>query len=365
MSIDPSVDYASYPTLAPLPDGTPSASAFVFCPVCGGIGFRLRRIDRAPVCMACEYILEPEYTPQEAGKTYQNPENTVHQDEPRNSQTTVPSYIPVTSTAHTAKFQIVRGPDHTVILRPDGTVKAVGSNKNGQCNVHDWKSITAVATNQFYTIGLCKDGTVKAAGGNFLFRNKLNDWKNVTSIAAGDNFVVARCADGTVKSAGIRLPVWSGISAVAAGGSHVAALCDDGSVRAVGSPAYACKVQDWSRIKAIALGGLHTVALCDDGTVKAIGYNKKSKREPTPRCTVDKWTRIAAIAAGENHTVALHEGGWVFAVGDNSSGQCDVSEWNNVVAICAGETFTAALCADGTILCTDPAVHKLLDEIYT
>lgn len=100
-----------------------------------------------------------------------------------------------------------------------------------------------------------------------------------------------------------------------------------------------------------------------DGAAKAVGFNKKSKQEPTPRCEVAKWTRIAAIAAGSAHTVGLHEDGWVFAVGSNTNGQCDVSEWSQVVAICAGETFTAGLRSDGAVLCTDPAVRKLLEEI--
>ena len=354
MALDPSKDYARYPTLAPLPAGTPSPHGYICCPLCSGTAFRLRRMDRVPVCMGCEYVLEAEDI------LPQLPED------PEQTQTEDFSFTP--NAAPPFKLQIVRGPDHTVVLRPDGTVKAVGNNKYGQCNVQDWKSITAVATNRYYTVGLCKNGAVRVATtpSSFLFRNKLSSWKNITDIATGDNFVVARCADGTVKSIGIRLPVWSGITAIAAAGFHVAALCEDGSVRAIGSASHGmCKVQDWTRIKAIALGSEHTVGLCEDGTVKAVGFNKKSKQETTPRCEVGKWTRITAIAAGNAHTVGLHEDGWVFAVGSNANGQCDVSEWSQVVAICAGETFTAGLRADGTILCTDPTVRKLLEEIHT
>lgn len=37
--------------------------------------------------------------------------------------------------------EITCGDDHTVGLRYDGTVAAVGSNTKGQCNVSDWIKI--------------------------------------------------------------------------------------------------------------------------------------------------------------------------------------------------------------------------------
>ena len=40
---------------------------------------------------------------------------------------------------------IVAGGDHTLYLQPDGTVKAVGDNEYGQCNVAEWADIVAVA----------------------------------------------------------------------------------------------------------------------------------------------------------------------------------------------------------------------------
>ncbi|MCD8126072.1 MAG: hypothetical protein LUD82_00920 [Clostridiales bacterium] len=37
------------------------------------------------------------------------------------------------------------GARHTVGLRSDGTVVAVGANQNGQCNVKQWRSIALPA----------------------------------------------------------------------------------------------------------------------------------------------------------------------------------------------------------------------------
>ncbi|MBQ6207692.1 MAG: hypothetical protein IJK52_11515, partial [Oscillospiraceae bacterium] len=45
------------------------------------------------------------------------------------------------------------GASHTVGLRIDGTVAAVGWNDYGQCDVSDWRDITAVAAGYFQTLG--------------------------------------------------------------------------------------------------------------------------------------------------------------------------------------------------------------------
>jgi len=43
---------------------------------------------------------------------------------------------------------------HTVGLRADGMVLALGNNEFGQCNVADWTGITQVATGYYNTVGL-------------------------------------------------------------------------------------------------------------------------------------------------------------------------------------------------------------------
>ena len=55
---------------------------------------------------------------------------------------------------------------HTVGLKLDGAVVAVGKNKIGQCDVSDWYDIVAVAAGRSHTIGLKSDGTVAAVGWN-------------------------------------------------------------------------------------------------------------------------------------------------------------------------------------------------------
>jgi alpha-tubulin suppressor-like RCC1 family protein len=54
------------------------------------------------------------------------------------------------------------GNAHTIGLKSEGTVAAVGWNKHDQCDVNDWSNIVAVAAGWCNTIGLKSDGTVAA-----------------------------------------------------------------------------------------------------------------------------------------------------------------------------------------------------------
>ena len=47
------------------------------------------------------------------------------------------------------KDTIAAGRGHTVALKSDGTVVAVGRNKEGECNVSSWCDIEAVAAAMF------------------------------------------------------------------------------------------------------------------------------------------------------------------------------------------------------------------------
>lgn len=58
------------------------------------------------------------------------------------------------------------GLGHTVGLRSDGTVVAVGSNIQGQCAVEGWTDVVAIAAGELHTVALRADGTLLAAGNN-------------------------------------------------------------------------------------------------------------------------------------------------------------------------------------------------------
>ena len=71
------------------------------------------------------------------------------------------------------------GYDRTVGLKRDGTVVAVGNNKDGQCNVSDWRDIVAVAAGFSHTVGLKRDGTVVAVGWNDAGQCNVSGWTDI------------------------------------------------------------------------------------------------------------------------------------------------------------------------------------------
>ena len=74
-----------------------------------------------------------------------------------------------------ANFMIDAGNVHTVGLKADGTVVAVGGNSYGQCNVGSWSNITQVAATG-HTVGLKADGTVVAVGYNNYGQCNVGGW---------------------------------------------------------------------------------------------------------------------------------------------------------------------------------------------
>ncbi len=109
------------------------------------------------------------------------------------------------------KDMIAAGRCHTVGLKSDGTVVAVGRNKEGECNVSDWRDIEAIAvgnvhmatnTGNAHTIGLTCDSTAVAVGWNKHEQCDVNDWHNIVEVAAGWRRTVGLKSDGTVIAVG-------------------------------------------------------------------------------------------------------------------------------------------------------------------
>ena len=71
------------------------------------------------------------------------------------------------------------GSNHTVGLKADGTVVAVGYNKYGQCEVSDWTDIVAVSAGDNHTVGLKADGTVVAVGDNDYDKCDVSLWRDI------------------------------------------------------------------------------------------------------------------------------------------------------------------------------------------
>jgi alpha-tubulin suppressor-like RCC1 family protein len=257
---------------------------------------------------------------------------------------------------------IAAGMYHTVGLKEDGSVVAVGSNGYGQLNVSSWTNITAIAAGAYHTVGLTGDGTVAAVGYTGQGQLNVSPWTNITAIAAGAYHTVGLTGDGTVVAVGynvygqLNVSSWTNITAIAAGAYHTVGLTGDGTVVAVGYNGQGqLGVSLWTNITAIAADTYHTVGLKEDGTVVAVGSNGYGQLD------VSSWTNMKAIAAGMYHTVGLKEDGTVVAVGSNGYGQLDVSPWTNITAIAADAYHTVGLKEDGTVVAVGYNVYGQLD----
>ena len=82
-------------------------------------------------------------------------------------------------------WQVAASDTHTVGLRSDGTVVAVGSNAYGQCDVSEWRDIMEIAAGEEHTVGLKSDGTVVAVGDNRHGQCNVSEWRDIVR-SAGD-----------------------------------------------------------------------------------------------------------------------------------------------------------------------------------
>lgn len=255
---------------------------------------------------------------------------------------------------------------HTVGVKANGTVVAVGDSSFCKCNVFGWRNIVAVSAGRGHTVGLKSDGTVVAVGDNKDGCCGVFYWQNIVEISAGSCHTVGLKSTGTVVAVGCNddgrcnVSGWRGILAVSAGYCHTVGLKSNGTVLAVGHNGFGqCKVSNWQDIVAVSAGSIHTVGLKSDGTMVAVGCDDDSAEYDDydnyddyddGQCEVSDWQGIVAVSAGDYHTVGLKSDGTVVAVGCNDDGQCNVSGWQDIVAISAGNKHTVGLKSDGTVV---------------
>jgi len=83
-------------------------------------------------------------------------------DNVTSASTTITMNGDYTITANFAPYMVAAGWYHTVGLKSDGTVVAVGDETFGRCNVDGWTDIVQVAAGGYHTVGVKSDGTVVA-----------------------------------------------------------------------------------------------------------------------------------------------------------------------------------------------------------
>ena len=96
------------------------------------------------------------------------------------------------------------GFDHTVLLREDGTVVAIGDDSEGQCSVPalpPGRKYIAVAAGAFHTVLLRDDGTAVAVGrtdGGICDIPDPPEGRKYVAVAAGFDHTVLMLDDGSV-----------------------------------------------------------------------------------------------------------------------------------------------------------------------
>ena len=101
--------------------------------------------------------------------------------------------------------QIAVSGNHTIGLKNDGTVLAVGWNSHGQCDVAGQSDVAFIATGEKNTVLVKYDGSVVAVGDNSYRQCDTSGVKNIVSAAVGSQYIVYVNADGKTSSKGCLL----------------------------------------------------------------------------------------------------------------------------------------------------------------
>jgi len=245
------------------------------------------------------------------------------------------------------------GAKHTVGLKEDGTVLAVGLNDEGQCDVEDWKDIAAVDAGAYHTVGLKEDGTVVAAGRNDEGQCDVAGWKNVVQVAAGAYNTYGLLKNGTVVSTGFAdgdsLAALKNIRYIGAGAYAAVCINDDGilftthpsmliselgAAAADVNTAYIAALMPngkvittlenspgWDDAIAISAGSNMLIALLSDGSAEAVIFDKRDA------INLSRYVDVVAAAAGGAHNAILLSDGSVISFGSNEYGECETEGW--------------------------------------
>jgi hypothetical protein len=247
---------------------------------------------------------------------------------------------------------IAAGAGHTVGLKANGRVVAVGRNAEGQCNVGSWTGIVRVAAGADHTLGLKSDGRVVAVGRNDYGQCDVSGWTGIVQVAGGCSHTVGLRSDGRVVAVGRNdygqcdVGSWTGIVQVAAGCDYTVGLKSDGTVVAVGSNIEGQRdVRTWTDIIQVAAGAYHTLGIKANRTVIAVGWDMGGQ------LGADGWEDIIQVAGGYEFSLGLSsDGNAVRCVGWNGPGQCDVCDWTGIAQIAAGALHTVGLRWNGTVV---------------
>jgi alpha-tubulin suppressor-like RCC1 family protein len=264
------------------------------------------------------------------------------------------------------------GINHTIAIKPDGTLWAWGFNGAGQLgdgttieksvpvkigNDSNWKTISAGGNS---SVAIKTNGTLWGWGDNF--------WGQLGNGINGDN-----------RFAPVRIGTDSNWKQVSEGSTFTLAIKNDGSLWGWGNnlwgqlgnqtivtfvPTRVGNTSDW---KTVSAGENHTIAIKLDGTLWAWGLNSKgqlgdgtliNKATPVKIGSESNWK---SIAIGDSFSVAIKTDGTLWAWGTNDLGQVgngtfaassiptQVGAGNTWESVSVGRYSSFAIKTDGTL----------------
>jgi alpha-tubulin suppressor-like RCC1 family protein len=276
--------------------------------------------------------------------------------------------------------QVAAGNAHSSFLKSDGSLWTTGWNYYGQLGDGTYDVYPPnYGTNQPQQIVASNATAIVAGYGHSLFlKSDGSLW------AMGYNYF-GQLGDGTTGLdpyyfSGTNVPeqiVASNVIAIAAGISHSLFLKSDGSLWVMGENevgelgdgtfvnAYSPEQIVASNVTAIAAGGSDSLFLKSDGSLWVMGWNSYGQlgdgthyNSNIPGQIVA--SNVTAIAAGYYHSLFLKRDGSLWSMGDNEDGQLGDGTYNNtnqpekivagnVAGIAAGGNHSLFLKSDGSL----------------
>ena len=255
---------------------------------------------------------------------------------------------------------------HTLFCLPDGTVKALGRNQYGQCDVGNWQDVVAVAVSNNHSLGLRSDGKVYASGSNGYGQCETGSWHDIVAVAAGSGVSFGLRSDGILEACGNVDPYideiasWSGIHAIEVRrGGGLIGLDETGTIHYAGFEQEMPEITDWEDVRWLCLEKRQKnclMGICEDGTVR-YRLLEDSLESGEDYDSVENWADIQQLNADTELMLGVKKDGTV-AFSDNIDPeiQQELSTWSGLKAICSAYSSSGGGCLifglkqDGSIL---------------
>ena len=259
----------------------------------------------------------------------------------------------------------------TVGPRPGRRLWAMGDNRFGQLG--DGTTLPAAPFGRPSPVPVAGDVIAAAAGGDAVVGHSLFVKRDGSLFAVGNNSS-GQLGDGTTTNRTVPVRVATNVADVVAGERHSLFLKRDGTLWAMGANGSgrlgdgtlntrSNPVQVATSVATASAGALHSLFVKRDATLWAMGGNAAGQlgdgTVTTRLAPVLIAANVRAAAAGEAHSLFLKNDGTLWAMGRNVEGQLGdhtnlqrnspVAVTNGVVAFAAGSAHSFFLRTNGTL----------------